>query len=129
MRTVRTFVVKPTLPKPLENLRLIANNLFWTWNSEFAELFKRIDNNLWKECTHNPVKLLGTISQARLEDLAENEGFLYQLQQATEKLQESLNAPTWYDKVYAKASKPVIAYFITGKLWPAVFEISLLKAE
>ncbi|MBE0535998.1 MAG: alpha-glucan family phosphorylase [Phycisphaerae bacterium] len=111
MRTVRTFVVKPTLPKPLENLRLIANNLFWTWNSEFTELFKRIDNNLWQECTHNPVKLLGTVSQARLEDLAENEGFLYQLQQATEKLQESLNAPTWYDKVYAKASKPVIAYF------------------
>lgn len=111
MRTVRTFVVKPTLPKPLENLRIIANNLFWTWNGEFIDLFKRIDNNLWEECTHNPVKLLGTVSQARLEDLAENEGFLYQLQQAVEKLQESMNAPTWYDKVYAKTTKPLIAYF------------------
>jgi starch phosphorylase len=111
MRTVRTFVVKPTLPKPLENLRVVANNLFWTYNGEFIDLFKRIDNNLWEECGHNPVKLLGTVSQARLEDLAENEGFLYQLQQAMEKLQESLNAPTWYDKVYAKTTKPVIAYF------------------
>ena len=58
MRTVRTFVVKPTLPKPLEDLKVIANNLFWCWNSEFVDLFKRIDNNLWQESMHNPVKLL-----------------------------------------------------------------------
>ncbi|MCD6395395.1 MAG: alpha-glucan family phosphorylase [Planctomycetes bacterium] len=111
MRTVRTFVVKPTLPKPLENLKVIANNLFWCWNSEFVDLFRRIDGNLWQESMHNPVKLLGSVSQARLEDLAGNEGFLYQLQQAMEKLNECLDSPTWYDKIYAKTSKPVIAYF------------------
>jgi starch phosphorylase len=111
MHTVRTFVVKPTLPASLESLKTVANNLFWTWNSEIIDLFKRIDSNLWKEVMHNPVKLLGTVSQARLEDLAENEGFLYQLEQAAGQVKECLEAPSWYDKVYSKTTRPVIAYF------------------
>ena len=104
-------MIKPSLPKPLKDLRVVANNLFWSWHTEFVELFKRIDSGLWQECGHNPVKMLGTVSQARLEDLAENEGFVYQLQCVMEKLTESLNAPSWYDKVYDKGNKPVIVYF------------------
>jgi len=111
MRTLRTFTVLPTLPESLKDLDVIARNLFWSWNAEFVELFKRIDNNLWEQCGHNPVKLLSTVSQARLEDLAENEGFLYQLSQATEKLNDYLNVPRWFDKVYSLESKPTIAYF------------------
>lgn len=111
MQKVRTFTVKPSLPEELQDLSYIANNLFWTWNAEYTELFMRIDRNLWELCHHNPVKLLGTVSQARLEDLARNEGFVYQLRQAAEKLKETLGMPTWYDKVYSKNTKPVIAYF------------------
>ena len=111
MQTIRTFTVKPSLPKPLHDLQLIAENLFWSWNGEFVDLFRRVDYELWKQCVHNPIKMLGAVSQARLEDLAQNEGFLYQLQQAKEKLDEHLNAPTWFDKVYAKTTKPLIAYF------------------
>ena len=72
MQTIRTFTVLPALPKPLQDLKVIANNIFWAWNGEFVELFKRIDNNLWEQCGHNPVRMLGMVSQARLEDLAEN---------------------------------------------------------
>ena len=114
MHTVRMFTVKPSLPGPLEDLRTITSNLFWSWNMEFVELFRRIDYGLWVQHVHNPMKMLGTVSQARLEDLAQNEGFLYQLQQAKEKLDNSLNAPTWFDKVYAtQTNKPLIAYFST----------------
>ncbi len=111
METVRTFTVKPLLPEPLKDLRLLANNMFWSWNSKFVELFVRIDSNLWQQCGQNPVKLLGTVSQARLEDLAGNEGFIFQLSQAVEKLNHQMNAPSWYDKVYETENKPVIAYF------------------
>lgn len=111
MQTIRTFTVLPALPENLKNLKVIANNLFWTWNGEFVELFKRIDNNLWEQCGHNPVRMLGVVSQARLEDLAKNEGFLHQLAQAAEKLNDYLNVPRWFDKVYSLEVKPVIAYF------------------
>jgi starch phosphorylase len=111
MRTVRTFTVKPSLPEPLKDLKVVVNNIFWSWHTEITDLFRRIDYDLWKQHLHNPVKLLGTVSQARLEDLAQNEGFVYQLQQAKARLDESLHAPTWFDKIYDKTPKPLIAYF------------------
>ena len=88
MQTIRRFTVKPSLPKALEDLRVIANNLYWSWNNDDVELFRRLDYDLWKQCLHNPIKLLGSVSQARLEDLAQNEGYLYQLAQAKERLKE-----------------------------------------
>jgi len=82
MQTVRTFTVKPSLPEPLRDLEIISYNLYWSWHYEITEIFRRIDYDLWKQCAHNPVKMLGLVSQARLEDLARNEGFVYQLKQA-----------------------------------------------
>ena len=60
MPKVRNFMVLPALPDSLKGLETIAGNMFWSWNPEFVELFKRIDSNLWTACGHNPVKLLGT---------------------------------------------------------------------
>ncbi len=111
MPSVRSFTVLPALSEPIKNLEVIAKNMFWCWNPEFAELFKRIDSDLWSACGHNPVKLLGTISQERFDKLAENKGFLGQLQNAAEKLKLYLNRPTWYEKVCSKFPEPIIAYF------------------
>lgn len=111
MPSVRSFTVLPALPEPLTDLELIAKNVFWSWNPEFVGLFRRIDGNLWSSCNHNPVKMLGNISQAKLEALAKNEGFLGELSRAAEKLKVYLEGPTWFEKVCGKAGKPVIAYF------------------
>jgi glycogen phosphorylase len=111
MPKVRSFRVLPSLPESLKQLRNLASNMYWSWNTEFVELFRRIDPVLWQECDHNPVKLLGSVSQARLEDLAANEGFLYQLNCAVEKFGVELNAPSWFDRIYKGDKKNVIAYF------------------
>jgi starch phosphorylase len=111
MQIVRSFTVLPALPDSLKDLETIARNIFWSWNPEFTELFKRIDSNLWTACGHNPISLLGTVSQARLEALAENEGFLRELHRAVEKLNSYINGATWFDKVCSKSAKPIIAYF------------------
>jgi len=111
MPSVRSFTVLPALPDALKDLECIAQNVFWSWNPECIDLFKRIDSNLWSAGGHNPVKLLGNISQLKLESLAENEGFLGELQRVTEKLKGYLGGPTWYDKVCSAEGKPTIAYF------------------
>ena len=111
MQNVRTFTVKPSLPESLKDLQVIMNNMYWSWHYEITDIFRRVDYDLWKQCVHNPVKMLGMVSQARLEDLARNEGFLYQLQQARAKLDETLNAPCWFDKIYGHDARPIIAYF------------------
>jgi len=112
MSNVRSFTVLPTLPDSLKDLEIIAGNMFWSWNSDLAELFRRIDGNLWVSCNHNPVKLLASISPKRLEQLAENKGFLCELRRAAEKLKSYLETPKWFDeKDYPESNKPTIAYF------------------
>jgi len=111
MPNVRNFMVLPTLPDSLKDLETIAKNMFWSWNSEFVDLFKRIDNNLWTVCGHNPVRFLGNVSQECLEAVAENQGFLSRLQQAAQKLKSYLDGPTWFEKVCEKHTKPLVAYF------------------
>ncbi|MFC1737813.1 alpha-glucan family phosphorylase [Planctomycetota bacterium] len=111
MAKVHDFMVLPTLPEPLKDLDFLARNMFWSWNTEFVKLFKRIDGNLWNACGRNPVKLLGSVSQMRLEALAENQGFLCEYRRAVEKLQSYLNADTWFEKACGENPRPVIAYF------------------
>ena len=43
LRASHTLVVEPVLPGPLEPLLAIANNLYWTWNTDARALFERID--------------------------------------------------------------------------------------
>ncbi len=111
MPTVRSFTVLPALPDSLKDLEFIARNMFWSWNPEFVELFKRIDSNLWSACSHNPVKLLGNVPQAKLDVLAENDGFIGHLRQAADKLRTYLGKQTWYEKACSKTTQPTIAYF------------------
>ncbi len=111
MPSVRSFTVLPALPETLKDLEVIARNMFWSWNPEYVELFKRIDSNLWLACGHNPVKLLGKITQEKLDELTENQGFLAQLQSAVKKFNLYLERKTWYEQVCSKSTKPIIAYF------------------
>jgi len=111
MPKVRSFTVLPVLPEPLKDLDFIARNLFWSWNPEFVDLFKRIDGNLWAASGNNPIKFLSTVSQEQLEAMAENQGFVCELQRAVEKLKLYLRMPTWFEKVCSTSDNPVIAYF------------------
>ena len=111
MPGVHTFTVVPALPVELEDLDCIARNMYWCWNLEFVGLFNRIDGRLWKAYSHNPIKLLGAVSQERLNELAANRGFVSQVKRARQKLDLYLNAPNWYERNCAGSGKPVIAYF------------------
>lgn len=98
MQPIRTFNVSPSLPKSLEPLRKLAYNLHWDWNIETKDLFKRLDRALWESSHHNPVLMLGTINQARLTEVAEDEGFLAQMERASRQLDDYLAERTWYRK-------------------------------
>jgi len=54
MKPIRVFTVVPSLPVPIEGLRLIAYNLRWAWSHEAIELFRRLDSDLWEAFGHNP---------------------------------------------------------------------------
>ncbi len=98
MRPIRTFNVTPALPQRLEPLRTLAYNLHWDWDMEMVDVFRRLDADLWESSRYNPVLMLGTISQARLNEIAEDEGFLAQMGRAAQRLEDYLHDRPWYKK-------------------------------
>ncbi|MEQ8973114.1 MAG: alpha-glucan family phosphorylase [Coleofasciculus sp. C1-SOL-03] len=112
MQPIRTFNVSPALPEVLEPLRKLAYNLHWDWNVETKDLFRRLDRKLWESTRHNPVLTLGMISQARLEAMAEDDGFLAQMERASRQLDDYLKERTWYRKHRGNSDeKECYAYF------------------
>ncbi len=111
MQPIRTFNVSPSLPPRLEPLRRLAYNLHWDWNVETKDLFRRLDPDLWESSRHNPVLMLGTISQARLLEVVEDEGFLAQMDRANRQLEDYLQERTWYQKQRENKPKECYAYF------------------
>jgi len=109
---IRSFEVVPALPARLQPLLEIAHNLWWTWHPEAVDLFVRLDSNLWEATNHNPVKLLGSCSQARLDAAASDEGFLASLDHAVTNLKRHLARTPWLEKSGKETSAFTIAYFL-----------------
>ena len=86
------FTVVPALPDALKSLRELANNLWWTWNPDAFQLFRRPDIDLWEEVYHNPVRLLGRVDQRRLEQAAGDAGYMAHLNSVLMSLHDYMTA-------------------------------------
>ncbi len=106
-----SYLVIPSLPKNLEKLRDVAYNLHWSWNPDARELFRRLDRELWEETNHNPVMMLGTISQDRLYEVSADDGFKAHLERVHTRLKHYLSEKTWFSKNYDFDDSFNIVYF------------------
>ncbi len=106
------ITVNPQLPKRIGKLSVIANNLWWSWNTEFLRLFQRIDGDLWENSNKNPIKFLKHVSQERLEDVAKDVTFLKEYDKIVEDFEGYMNSKnTWFNKTYPEEKGDLIAYF------------------
>ena len=106
------ITVNPQLPKRIEKLSEIANNLWWSWNTEFLRLFKIIDRDLWETCEKNPVKFLRLVSQDRLEQITKNTEFLKEYDRLSKQFEDYMNSKnTWFSNKYPENKNDLIAYF------------------
>ncbi len=112
MYTFNRIKVNPQLPKRIEKLLDIANNLWWSWNTNFLKLFKEIDIDIWERVGKNPVKFLKKVSQEKLEQAAENSEFLKQYDKFVKDFEDYMKSKnTWFNKKYPNKSNDLIAYF------------------
>src|SRR5665213_1155907 len=109
--TIRAFQVFPDLPAELEPLLKLARNLWWVWNPDAVELFRRLDRKLWEDVYHNSVMMLATIAQAKLSAAAKDEGFLAHMQRVYATFQKHLKEQGWFKETHADKDKLQIAYF------------------
>ena len=112
MYTFNRIKVNPQLPKRIEKLSDIANNLWWSWNTNFLKLFKEIDIDLWERVGKNPVKFLKNVSQEKLEEASERQEFLREYDKFVKDFEDYIKSKnTWFRKKYPENEGDLIAYF------------------
>lgn len=112
MYVFNRITVNPQLPKRIEKLQEIANNLWWSWNTEFLRLFQKIDRDLWEESNKNPVKFLKRVSQEKLETASKNVQFLKEYDKVVDNFDAYINSKnTWFSNKFPKNKEDLIAYF------------------
>ena len=100
----RDIVVKSNLPESLSKLDELAQNIWWSWNSDAKKLFREIYRPAWKEAESNPVQLLNLLSYEKLVALGKDEEFTKKVDQIYDEFKAYMNEPI--DK-----TRPSISYF------------------
>ncbi len=111
MIKVRSYNVVPALPERLSPLKELASNLWWTWNSEAILLFQRMEVDLWEITYHNPMKMLGMMTQSRLLEIERDESFLSHMDRVFGEFMQYMGKSLWFDQNHADKSDVKIAYF------------------
>lgn len=112
IKPVATLSVVPNLPASLQRLQELAYNLRWSWDHETFALFRRLDPELWEKTNHNPVALLGSLSQERFNQLAQDPAFMASFNRVISEFDAYVNdKDTWYRQNFKGEKDPIIAYF------------------
>lgn len=96
--------VKSNLPDSLSKLEEIAQNIWWSWNSDAKNLFRQIDKAAWVEASSNPVLLLNILNYEKLVAMGNDTNFIRKVDTVYEEFQAYVNVPK-------NPKTPSIAYF------------------
>jgi starch phosphorylase len=100
------------LPKRIERLRELANNLWWSWHEEGRQVFRSLDYVLWRTTGHNPVEQLREISIEKLESAARDPAFLVLYDSVMQKFDSEMSKSCdWYGPKNLGKPGGQIAYF------------------
>ncbi|MFG3618956.1 alpha-glucan family phosphorylase [Nocardia sp. NPDC047654] len=111
MKALRRFTVRAHLPERLAALGELATNLRWSWHPPTQDLFAALDPRRWQEMGHDPVRMLGEVPAARLDELAADAGYVARVDAAAAELRDYLAAPGWFQRRAGEEGVQGIAYF------------------
>jgi starch phosphorylase len=112
MLPIHTFNVVPKLPAALEPLRELAVNLWWTWEPSARALFHHVDAGLWHSTNHSPIRILQLARQSRLQELAESDDFLREMNGVMTRFRAYLSSKdTWWQRKADRGLSRPVAYF------------------
>lgn len=85
------------LPRRINRLGELSYNLWWAWNPTALRLFNRIDNNLWEQVKHSPIRFLRELERPVLNAAAQDPDYLDLYDRVFSEFDEYLNRKeTWY---------------------------------
>jgi starch phosphorylase len=110
IKHLQSFRVLPDIPEPLSFLETMSRNIWWCWNHDAVDLFRRIDPRLWDEYGRNPILFLTHVPQKRMEELAVDRSFLSHQQRVRENFNTlACNRIPNYSEIFTRQG--TIAYF------------------
>jgi glycogen phosphorylase len=96
--------------KGFEALADLALDLRWSWNHGADGVWRQLDPGLW-ELTHNPWRLLQSVSRARIESLLRDPAFRQRIEDLLRGRREAAQAPAWLQHAHPNSILTGIAYF------------------
>jgi len=100
------------LPEKLVRLSELANNLWWSWNPEARQVWRRLDYALWRSSIHNPMKMLHEIEPEQLQKMAADASFVRHLNKVMLQYDhEMANTDSWWKVAHGDLDGNTIAYF------------------
>lgn len=108
---ITSFTVLPETPEALNPLKEIAYNMWYSWNWEAVKLFITLDPEYWEKSYQSPINMLCMLPLQKLEEAAQNQDFLSQMNRVYESFQNYLKEKTWFEKKFGEKKKPFMAYF------------------
>lgn len=110
--TCYSVEVRPKIPRQLERLTELSDNLYYSWSNQVRSLFYSLHPELWRTCIHNPKLFLRRISQRRLEHAAQNPTFLKNYHLVLADYDNYLNETVRIiDKELIDPKEDLVAYF------------------
>src|ERR1035437_9165949 len=103
-QNLKEITVKSHLPVSLSKLDEIAQNIWWTWDSNAKSLFRQIDKQAWSDASSNPVLLLNILNYEKLVAMGKNTDFIQKVDAVYDDFKAYLNVPK-------NTKNPSIAYF------------------
>lgn len=109
---MRSLSVVSELPKELKLLEDIAYSMWWVWNRDARELFKRLDPLAWERLISNPVSLLQQLDESKISEALNNETYMQLYQNVASRFKsEMTGTPCRIEALKTVTRKSPIAYF------------------
>jgi len=106
------ITVTAVVPQKLIRLKDIANNLWWSWNSDAIDLYREIDLALWEKLNKNPVRFLQEVSQKKMEQKMNDPDYMLRYEEVVASYDNYMNDKnTWFNKNYPDKKNHMVAYF------------------
>jgi starch phosphorylase len=100
------------LPKSLEPLKDLSYNLWFSWNPDARDLFKGMDNELWRKTGRNPVSFLKNISTETINKYAGDNTFIDKVNHVYTRFQKYMNEKnTIFHMNFPNLHSQTVAYF------------------
>ncbi len=114
MKVYGRMTVFPIMPSRINRLYELAYNLWWSWHPEARALYSTLDLDLWEQVAHNPVRFLSEVQPQRLEEAANDVGYLHSYDSVLNDFDSYMHPhahETWFSRTYPELSNRIIAYF------------------